>query len=95
MITDHAALTWLTQGKNLSSRMIRWVLKLAEFHVEWEHSPETQNAVADILSRNPVESVVRDNVVCAVIRDSALSSKKQLIVEQRRDPKLGHICNVL
>ncbi|GFW68235.1 retrovirus-related Pol polyprotein from transposon 297 [Trichonephila clavipes] len=34
VITDHAALTRLTHGKNLSSRMIRWVLKLAEFNIE-------------------------------------------------------------
>ncbi|GFW30828.1 retrovirus-related Pol polyprotein from transposon 297 [Trichonephila clavipes] len=34
VITDHAALTRLTNGKNLSSSMIRWVLKLAEFNIE-------------------------------------------------------------
>ncbi|GFX40404.1 retrovirus-related Pol polyprotein from transposon 17.6 [Trichonephila clavipes] len=37
VITDHAALTKLTNGKNLSSRMIRWALKLSEFNIEWEH----------------------------------------------------------
>ncbi|GFX08758.1 retrovirus-related Pol polyprotein from transposon 17.6 [Trichonephila clavipes] len=31
VMTDHAALTRLTLGKNLSSRRIRWALKLAEF----------------------------------------------------------------
>ncbi|GFY20552.1 retrovirus-related Pol polyprotein from transposon 17.6 [Trichonephila clavipes] len=35
VITDHAALTKLTNGKNLSSRMIRWTLKLSEFSIEW------------------------------------------------------------
>ncbi|GFV25572.1 retrovirus-related Pol polyprotein from transposon 17.6 [Trichonephila clavipes] len=35
VITDHAALTKLTNGKNLSSRMIRWALKLSEFNIEW------------------------------------------------------------
>ncbi|GFU76367.1 retrovirus-related Pol polyprotein from transposon opus [Trichonephila clavipes] len=54
VITDHAALTRLTNGKNLSSRMIGWVLKLAEFNIEWEHRSGTQNVVADVLSRNPV-----------------------------------------
>ncbi|GFW55173.1 retrovirus-related Pol polyprotein from transposon 17.6 [Trichonephila clavipes] len=34
VITDHAALSRLTESKNLSSRMIRWILKLAEFHIE-------------------------------------------------------------
>ncbi|GFX08363.1 retrovirus-related Pol polyprotein from transposon opus [Trichonephila clavipes] len=41
VITDHAALTHLTTGKNLSNRMIRWALKLAEFNIEWEHRPGT------------------------------------------------------
>ncbi|GFX31379.1 retrovirus-related Pol polyprotein from transposon 17.6 [Trichonephila clavipes] len=56
--TDHAALTRLTLGKNLSSRMIRWVLKLADFNIECERRSGTQNAVADALSRNPVESII-------------------------------------
>ncbi|GFV82631.1 retrovirus-related Pol polyprotein from transposon 297 [Trichonephila clavipes] len=34
VITDQAALTKLTNGKNLSSRMIRWALKLSEFNIE-------------------------------------------------------------
>ncbi|GFU64573.1 retrovirus-related Pol polyprotein from transposon 17.6 [Trichonephila clavipes] len=56
VITDHAALTKLTNGKNLSSRMIRWALKLSEFNIEWEHRPGVQNVVADLLSRNPVDN---------------------------------------
>ncbi|GFS93241.1 retrovirus-related Pol polyprotein from transposon gypsy [Trichonephila clavipes] len=36
VITDHAALTHLTNGKKLSNRMIRWALKLAEFNIELE-----------------------------------------------------------
>ncbi|GFT38217.1 retrovirus-related Pol polyprotein from transposon 297 [Trichonephila clavipes] len=54
VITDHAALTKLTNGKNLSSRMIRWVLKLSEFNIEWEHRSCVQSVVADVLPRNPV-----------------------------------------
>ncbi|GFX79285.1 retrovirus-related Pol polyprotein from transposon 17.6 [Trichonephila clavipes] len=42
VIIDHAALTKLTNGKNLSSRMIRWTLKLSEFNIEWEHRPGVQ-----------------------------------------------------
>ncbi|GFX63485.1 retrovirus-related Pol polyprotein from transposon 297 [Trichonephila clavipes] len=37
VVTDHAALTRLTHGTNLSNRMISWTLKLAEFNIEWEH----------------------------------------------------------
>ncbi|GFV25836.1 retrovirus-related Pol polyprotein from transposon 17.6 [Trichonephila clavipes] len=56
VITDHATLTHLINDKKLSSRMIRWVLKLATFDIEQGHRPGNQNAVADVLSRNPVES---------------------------------------
>ncbi|GFT81130.1 retrovirus-related Pol polyprotein from transposon 297 [Trichonephila clavipes] len=75
--------------------MIRWALKLAEFNVEWEHRPGTQNAVADVLSRNPIESIIGEKVHCAIIRDLVLSSRDQLIEEQRTDPELGHIYRYL
>ncbi|GFX69712.1 retrovirus-related Pol polyprotein from transposon 297 [Trichonephila clavipes] len=75
--------------------MIRWALKLDEFNIEWEHHPETQNAVADVLSRNPVESIIGEKVQCAIIRDLVLSSQDQLIEEQRMDPELGHIYRYL
>ncbi|GFX06337.1 uncharacterized protein TNCV_505561 [Trichonephila clavipes] len=70
------------------------VLKLAEFNTEWENRPGTQNAVTDVLSRNPVESIV-EQVNCAIIRDLVLSSREQLIEEQRKDPELGHIYRYL
>ncbi|GFX35633.1 retrovirus-related Pol polyprotein from transposon gypsy [Trichonephila clavipes] len=94
VITDHAALTHLTTGKNLSNRMIRWALKLAEFNIEWEHRPGTQNTIADVLSRNPIESIIGEKVNCAIIRDLVLSSRDQLI-EQKTDPELGHIYRYL
>ncbi|GFW10121.1 uncharacterized protein TNCV_2569051 [Trichonephila clavipes] len=37
--------------------MIRWVLKLSEFNIEWEYQPGTQNVVTDVLPRNPVDNV--------------------------------------
>ncbi|GFW25582.1 uncharacterized protein TNCV_1308431 [Trichonephila clavipes] len=95
VITDHAALTHLTTGKNLSNRMIRWALKLAEFNIEWEHRPETQNTIADVLSRNPFESIIGEKVNCAIIRDLVLSSRDQLIEEQKTYPELGHIYRYL
>ncbi|GFS97851.1 transposon Tf2-8 polyprotein [Trichonephila clavipes] len=94
-ITDPAALTRVTHGKNLSSRMMRWVLKLAQFNIEWEHRPGTQNALADVLSRNPVESIIGEKVNWAIIRGLVLSSREQLIDEQRKDPESGHIYRYL
>ncbi|GFX05901.1 retrovirus-related Pol polyprotein from transposon opus [Trichonephila clavipes] len=95
VITDYAALTHLMNGKNLSNRMIRWALKLAEFNIEWEHRSNTQNTVTDVLSRNPIESIIGEKVNCAIIRDLVLSSRDHLIEEQRTDPELGHIYRYL
>ncbi|GFX71021.1 transposon Tf2-6 polyprotein [Trichonephila clavipes] len=95
VITHHAALTHLTTGKNLSNRMIRWALKLAEFSIEWEHRSGTQNTIADVLSRNSIESIIGEKVNCAIIRDLVLSSRDQLIEEQKTDPELGHIYRYL
>ncbi|GFT85435.1 retrovirus-related Pol polyprotein from transposon opus [Trichonephila clavipes] len=95
VITDHTALTKLTNGKNLSSRMIRWALKLSEFNIEWEHRPGVQNVVADVLSWNPVGNMDGSQIACAALRALALNSREQLIREQREDPELGHISIVI
>ncbi|GFY31522.1 retrovirus-related Pol polyprotein from transposon gypsy [Trichonephila clavipes] len=95
VITDHAALTKLTKGKNLSSRMIRWALKLSQFNIEWEHRQGVQNVVADVLSRNPVGDMDGSQISCAALRDLALNSREQLIREQSEDPELGHIYRYL
>ncbi|GFT34346.1 retrovirus-related Pol polyprotein from transposon 297 [Trichonephila clavipes] len=75
--------------------MIRWALKLTEFNIEWEHRAGTQNALANVLSRNPIESIIGEKVHCAIIRALVLSSRNQLIEEQRTDPELGHIYRYL
>ncbi|GFW79474.1 retrovirus-related Pol polyprotein from transposon 412 [Trichonephila clavipes] len=75
--------------------MIRWALKLSEFNIEWEHRPGVQNVVADLLSRNPVDSVEGSQVSCAALRALAINSREQFIKEQREDPELGHIYRYL
>ncbi|GFW70274.1 retrovirus-related Pol polyprotein from transposon 297 [Trichonephila clavipes] len=95
VITDHAALTKLTNGKNLSSRIIRWALKLSEFNIEWEHRPGVQNVVADVLSRNPVGNMDGSHISCAALRALPLNSREQLTREQREHPELGQIYRYL
>ncbi|GFY29772.1 retrovirus-related Pol polyprotein from transposon 17.6 [Trichonephila clavipes] len=95
VITDHTALTKLTNGKNLSSRMIRWALMLSDFNIEWEHRPGVQNVVADVLSSNPVGNMNGSQISSAALRALALNSREKLIREQREDPELGHIYRYL
>ncbi|GFY24453.1 retrovirus-related Pol polyprotein from transposon 297 [Trichonephila clavipes] len=82
VITDHAALTKLTNGKNLSSRMIRWALAIRVQH-RMGTSTGVQNVVADVLSRNLVGNLDGSQISCAALRALALNSREQLIREQR------------
>ncbi|GFX87440.1 retrovirus-related Pol polyprotein from transposon 297 [Trichonephila clavipes] len=75
--------------------MIRWVLKLSEFNIEWEHLSGIQNVVVDVLSRNPVGNIDESQFSCAVLRALALNSREQLMREQREDPESGHIYRYL
>ncbi|GFX65718.1 retrovirus-related Pol polyprotein from transposon 17.6 [Trichonephila clavipes] len=54
VITDHAALTKLTNGKNLSSPMIRWALKKV-----W-HSSQISCAAPRALALNSREQLIRE-----------------------------------
>ncbi|GFT43959.1 retrovirus-related Pol polyprotein from transposon 412 [Trichonephila clavipes] len=75
--------------------MIRWALKLSEFNIEWEHRPGVQNVVADLLSRNLVDSVEGSQISCAALRALTINSREQFIKEEREDPELGHIYRYL
>ena len=45
--TDHAALVWLTNLKNIQGMLARWLAKLQQFHFSIEHRPGAQHGNAD------------------------------------------------
>lgn len=49
--TDDAALHWLLTIYNPSRRLIRWILRLAEFTFEVKYKKGKTNTQADALSR--------------------------------------------
>lgn len=98
VITDHSALTKLTTGRNLSPRLIRWALRLAEFNIEIEHREGKQNAVADGLSRIPLESQMEekeDKIQCCMITSTVLENVENFKEEQKNDPDLGLVYQFL
>lgn len=49
--TDHRPLTWLFNVKDPGSRLMRWRIKLSEYHYEVIYKPGVSNTNADSLSR--------------------------------------------
>ncbi len=58
--TDHAAVTELFKGKNLTGRLARWYLTIQEFAPSFKHLPRRANVVADSLSRNVLVGAVAE-----------------------------------
>jgi len=52
LVTDHQPLKWLHSVKDLTSRLARWRLKLAEYEYEVVYKAGKINVNADALSRN-------------------------------------------
>ena len=71
--TDHAALVWLKNLKNIQGMLARWLAKLQQFHFEIVHRPGTQHGNADGLSRCPQ----CDRGVCAPIINDAPGDPEQ------------------
>ena len=51
--TDHAALLWLTNLKNIQGMLARWLAKLQQFNFAMEHRPGAHHGNTDGLLRCP------------------------------------------
>ena len=66
LLTDHQPLQWLKGHADPTSRLVRWMLQLQEFDIEFKHRSGKSNANADCLSRieyNDDENNVKSNSV--------------------------------
>ena len=71
--TDHAALVWLKNLKNIQGMLARWLAKLQQFHFDIIHRPGAQHGNADGLSRCPR----CERGTCAPNTDSSPSDPEQ------------------
>lgn len=49
--TDNNAVKHLLNNKDLTQKMHRWILQLAEYAIDIEHISDTKNVVAEFFSR--------------------------------------------
>lgn len=83
--TDHKALKYLKESKNLNSRMLRWSLKLQDFDFDIEYIPGKNNC-ADYYSRIGV-SVVSSNVNTKI---NVLNNQDKQEILKEYHASLGH-----
>ena len=63
--TDHAAIKYLMTKKETKPRLIRWVLLLQEFDMEFKDRKGCDNVIADHLSRIEKTTVKEEGIELA------------------------------
>jgi len=57
VFSDHAALKYLLSKKNSKARLVWWILLLQEFDITIKDKKDTENVVANDLSRLTIDSI--------------------------------------
>ena len=86
---DHSALRYLLSKKDAKPWLIRWILLLQEFDIEIQDKKESENIIADHLSRILVEDCEHIS-----IKESFLD-EQFLVVSHAKAPSLVDIVNYL
>lgn len=74
IVTDHSALKWLMEQKDLNGRLARWSLRLQRFEFSIEHRKGQYNVVPDALSREEDVAELCHNMVIVDLKDPAFAS---------------------
>lgn len=84
--TDHAALVWLKNVKNLKGRLFRWSLQLSMYEYDIKYTKGTTNFEADMLSREIFENEAK--------HASHLLQLKEIEEAQKNDNLTGNFTEI-
>ena len=83
LITDCPALTWLFRSRNLSPKLHRWALRLAEYDIVLRWRAGTENLMPDALSRLPLHTDTEPADIDDLFPDDPSSSAPNHYVRPR------------
>ena len=91
--SDHAALKYLLSKKDAKPRLLRWILMLQEFDWEVRDKKESENLIADHLSRIDQDGLKRNDDGVTIIE--TFHDKYLLSVVSKELPWYTDIANYL
>ena len=84
VLSDHQPLRYLFQAKEVSAKVSRWRISLADFDFEVKYTKGSDNVVADSLSRMYSLAEVDEEIEIS-------SSDEEIVYHQKRDEELRRI----
>ncbi|UYV63498.1 hypothetical protein LAZ67_2004313 [Cordylochernes scorpioides] len=91
IVTDHHALCWLSNLKDLTGRLARWALKLQEYNVTVVYKSGRKHQDADCLSRNPLQLESEEAYNDEDDDIPSITALTCFEAEQRKDPKISKL----
>lgn len=87
--TDNAAVSWMTNLKNPTGQVARWLEQLGSYHLDIRHRQGKSHGNADALSRNPCKACKRQQDL-----EMADTLEEKAISLVQTDAKEDHINNL-
>ena len=83
IITNHKNLSYINDPWKLSRQQARWSLFLQDFDLQWQVTPGTKMALADVLSRHDHVDTTQDNQEMSICPEPVIIQALDLALAQK------------